>query len=241
MASQDAIIQAVAAKALEQALTIERALDEAIDGMDQLGKDDIDALRRRRIQELKQRAAKEAEWRRKGHGSYQEVTDQKQWFEECKTSERVVCHFYRPSTWRCEIVDKHLSALAAKYIGTRFIKINAEKAPFLCDRLDVTVLPTILCLKDNKEHDKLVGFDELGGRDDFATSVLEARLGKSDMIDYEPPAKAPSASLKTYNASNPTGSAIYASRRQVLLDDLSDDDFASEDDTDGKSDDTTTS
>ena len=35
---------------------------------------------------------------------------------------------------------------------SRFIKINAEKAPFLAQKLCIVLLPTILCTKDNYTH-----------------------------------------------------------------------------------------
>jgi len=38
---------------------------------------------------------------------------------------------------RCKIVDKHLALLAPKHMETKFCKINAEKCPFLTDRLKI--------------------------------------------------------------------------------------------------------
>src|SRR4051812_32073960 len=55
-------------------------------------------------------------------------------FDICKASRNIVVHFFRESTWRCKIVDKHLDILAKDHIETRFIKIDAEKAPFLVER-----------------------------------------------------------------------------------------------------------
>ena len=52
--------------------------------------------------------------------------------------------------FRCKIVDKHLEILAAKHIEAKFIKIDAEKAKFLTERLNVRVLPTMVLLKENK-------------------------------------------------------------------------------------------
>jgi hypothetical protein len=40
---------------------------------------------------------------------------------------------------RCKILDKHLAVLAKKHMETKFCKINAEKTPFLCDRLKIKV------------------------------------------------------------------------------------------------------
>lgn len=51
------------------------------------------------------------------------------------------------------------------------MQINAEKAPFLVDRLKIWMLPTLALVKQEKTTDYVVGFDELGGRDDFPTEV----------------------------------------------------------------------
>jgi hypothetical protein len=44
---------------------------------------------------------------------------------------------YNVANFRCKIVDKHLAILAPKHVETKFCKINAEKCPFLTDRLKI--------------------------------------------------------------------------------------------------------
>ena len=85
-------------------------------------------------------------------------------------------HFYRPTTRRCEIVDKHLSLLARKHLETKFVRVNAERCPFLCERLNIWMLPTIVCIVNNKTEHSIVGFDEMGGNDNFQTEELERLL-----------------------------------------------------------------
>ena len=86
----------------------------------------------------------------KGHGTYKELPSEKDFFDEVKNSKRAVIHFYRPTTMRCEIFDKHLALLAPKHLETRFVKLNAEKAPFLCERMRIRVIPTLLLIVDGK-------------------------------------------------------------------------------------------
>lgn len=67
------------------------------------------------------------------------------------------------------------------------------------------------------------GFDDLGGKDTWSSEDLQARLGSKGNIDYEVrPSMA--AAKKQAVKDNPTGAAIYASRRQAMMADLSDDD-----------------
>ena len=91
-------------------------------------------------------------------------------------------HFYRPTTRRCEIIDKHFYALAAKHMETKFLRVNAEKAPFLVEKLHIWMLPTIVCVQNGKTDHSIVGFDELGGRDDFATEDMEQLLLKHNVL-----------------------------------------------------------
>merc|ERR1719386_196117 len=64
-----------------------------------------------------------------GHGTY-ELIDEKDFFDVAKKSEYIVVHFYRPSTWRCEVVDRHLKQLSVKHWATRFVKVDAEKSRY---------------------------------------------------------------------------------------------------------------
>lgn len=53
--------------------------------------------------------------------------------QSVKGEERAVCHFYRSNT-ACQAMHEHLAVLATKHMETKFMKIQAEKAPFLTGR-----------------------------------------------------------------------------------------------------------
>ena len=53
-------------------------------------------------------------------------------------------------------MDKHLSILAKQHIETRFVKIHAEKSPFLAEKLKIVVLPTLALVKNAKVDDYVV-------------------------------------------------------------------------------------
>ncbi|XP_076945536.1 thioredoxin domain-containing protein 9 homolog [Bidens hawaiensis] len=172
----------------KQVLTVAKAVEDKIDdeiaALEKLDLDDIEVLRERRLQQMKKMAEKRTKWVSLGHGEYSEIFSEKDFFTIVKASDRVVCHFYREN-WPCKVVDKHLSILAKQHIETRFIKIQAEKSPFLAEKLKIVVLPTIALIKNAKVDDYVVGFDELGGTDDFTTEELEERLAKAQVIFYE--------------------------------------------------------
>ncbi|GLU03320.1 hypothetical protein SLE2022_205240 [Rubroshorea leprosula] len=172
----------------KQVLTVAKAVEDQIDeeiaALDRLDHDDLEALRERRLQQMKKMAEKRSRWIALGHGEYSEIASEKDFFSVVKASERVVCHFYREN-WPCKVMDKHLGILAKQHIETRFVKLHAEKSPFLAERLKIMVLPTLALIKNAKVDDYVVGFDELGGTDEFSTEELEERLAKAQVIFFE--------------------------------------------------------
>ncbi|XP_067842342.1 thioredoxin domain-containing protein 9 [Heptranchias perlo] len=171
---------------------VEQHLDTEIEKYEKMDTDELEQLREKRLESMKKAQHQKQEWLSKGHGEYKEIPSEKDFFQEVKESKNVVCHFYRDTTLRCKIVDKHLAILAKKHFETKFIKLNAEKAPFLTERLRIKIIPTLALVKDGKSKDYIVGFDDLGCTDNFTTETLEWRLGCAAIINYsgnlmEPP------------------------------------------------------
>eukprot|EP00914_Ancora_sagittata_P032646 GHVO01065967.1.p1 GENE.GHVO01065967.1~~GHVO01065967.1.p1 ORF type:complete len:146 (+),score=36.68 GHVO01065967.1:22-438(+) len=129
----DRAIEAVQSNVYKVLQEREDAVDEELERLNRLEEDDIRVIRNRRVQEMKDRRDKENKWTEKGHGQYIEVFSDAEFFEAAKKSERVVAHFYRPTTWRCQIVDKHLETIARSHVETKFMKVNVEKVPFVAD------------------------------------------------------------------------------------------------------------
>lgn len=149
---------------LEAALYAERMLDEEINRLNSLETDDYEQLKEKRYKLLKLQYEQQQMWLSKKHGQYTEMACEKEWFEACQGSMNVVCHFYQDSSLNCKVMDKHLSLLAEKHPETRFIKINAEKSPFLTQRLGIWMMPTVLLIQSGLTVDKLEGFTALGNR-----------------------------------------------------------------------------
>ena len=169
---------------LKAAEIIEDQLDGQIEKLDNMGTDDLEKLRENRLKAMKDKAKKQQELVTKGHGAYREMPSQDDFFKEVKDTEFVVVHFFRPSTMRCNILDKHLNLLAPKHVETKFVKVNVEKFPFLVEKLKVRILPTIVPFVRGIVGEYLLGFEELGNRDDFSTDMLEWKLGVLGVIEY---------------------------------------------------------
>ena len=159
----------------------------------------LEALRERRLRELQASATQKAADLARGHGQVRTIT-QDEFLPECTgTSSVVVCHFFHREFQRCQILDHHLKVIAPLHTECKFIRIDAEKAPFFVGRLQIRTLPTLLVLRDGRVVDRLVGFEGLAAAaavnqrgqqqchdpDDWETSALQGWLAKAGAIQYK--------------------------------------------------------
>ena len=174
---QQCVADALAGVLIEAAEDREAALDNEIERLDKLTTDDLEELRRKRMEQMKSVHADRRKKAAIGHGEYTMI-EEKDFFDVAKKSSLIVVHFWRESTWRCEIMDKHIKQLCQKHWGTRFVKINAEKAPYLTEKLHIWCLPSLVICKDGKTDHTIVGFSEFSNGDDVSTEELEQVLAK---------------------------------------------------------------
>lgn len=179
----DAAMQNMQRGLLQAAAEEEKKLDAQLQGMENLDEDDFETLRQKRKLMLQKQMRQEADWKQLGHGVYSELTDTKEFFNAAKKSARMCVHFYRGVTPRCVIVDAHFEKLAWSHLETRFVKIDAEKNPFLVERLGIILMPTIVLIKDGKTDHAIHGFDEFGGTDDFTTADVAYVLAAHAMVN----------------------------------------------------------
>lgn len=89
-------------------LSVAKRLEEQIDGqlhrLDNLKDDDLEAIRQKRISEMRKQQELARDWVARGHGVYTELQEEKQFFKEVKGEERVVAHFYRDN-WPCKVCE----------------------------------------------------------------------------------------------------------------------------------------
>ncbi|RRT43564.1 hypothetical protein B296_00055607, partial [Ensete ventricosum] len=108
----------------------------------------------------------------------------------------------------CRIMDKHLKALAPMHLNTKFVKLDAENAPFFVTKLAIKTLPCVVLFRfylkinpfdGNSSRngiacERLVGFQDLGSKDDFTTRALEnllKRKGNYSLVDIFAPCVLP--------------------------------------------------
>ena len=170
--------------------TMEEQLDREIrklDEVESMGDEELEGVRARRLAQMRRAKERAEQLRAAGHGEYTTITDQKEFFEQCKRCDRVVAHFARASTRRCEVLDAHLAKLARSHVETKFIRVDAERSPFLCERLLIHALPSVVLVRGGRTEHTMIGFEELGGADDFSTEELERVLARHGVVDAAAP------------------------------------------------------
>eukprot|EP00584_Thalassiosira_punctigera_P024198 CAMPEP_0172566878 /NCGR_PEP_ID=MMETSP1067-20121228/113634_1 /TAXON_ID=265564 ORGANISM="Thalassiosira punctigera, Strain Tpunct2005C2" /NCGR_SAMPLE_ID=MMETSP1067 /ASSEMBLY_ACC=CAM_ASM_000444 /LENGTH=178 /DNA_ID=CAMNT_0013358101 /DNA_START=66 /DNA_END=599 /DNA_ORIENTATION=- len=163
---------AASASILSAARAQEEAIQSEISKYDSLldcNDGELEKLRERRLAQMKNAADQRRKWLENGHGTYDELQSgqhggdvAKSFFDAAKKSNRMVVHFYRPTTRSCDSFHRALADLAPKHPETRFAKINVEGcddvreggggvgAKYLVEKLGVVVMPTLLIVKDRK-------------------------------------------------------------------------------------------
>lgn len=135
---------------------------------------ELERIRDARLKQLQERTVRAKEILPPGTGEYREIVEE-EFLKEVTSTDLVVVHFYHNDFERCKIMDMHLRRVAVKYPRTKFLYLNAEKAPFFVAKLAVRVLPTVVMFSSGVAKDRLLGFERLGG-DEFRTKRLERVL-----------------------------------------------------------------
>lgn len=149
--------------------------------------DDLEALRARRREQMKEAHEKKLKYQALGHGCYDEI-EEEVFLKTVTNSERSVVHFYHKMFEKCKIMDMHLGKCARKFLGTRFVKLDAEKAPFFVDKLQIKTLPCAIVFVDGVAVHRQVGFEGLEGGEDFKTEHLAWRIKEAGGLeeDFDP-------------------------------------------------------
>merc|ERR1740121_1208646 len=148
--------------------------------------DELELLRARRREQMKAALEKKEKNAQLGHGTYDEIAE-KNFLKTVTSSDLAVVHFYHKMFEKCKIMDMHLSRCSRKFFGTRFVRLDAEKAPFFVDKLKIKTLPCAVFFKDGVAVGRQVGFEGLDG-DEFRTLDLAWRIKESGCIeeDFDP-------------------------------------------------------
>ena len=161
--------------------------------LDDDGDDELQALRRARLEQLKREQSQRAEHVSLGHGSLRTIA-QDDFLPECTGSSRyVVVHYYHDDFERCKIMDYHLNVIAKEHVEAKFLRIDAAKSPFFVSKLRIQTLPSLFVFDQGREIGRLTGFEGLAPNakkpDEWHTGRLQEWLSSTGAIRYERPSR----------------------------------------------------
>uniref|UniRef100_A0A8C5LDR0 Thioredoxin domain containing 9 n=1 Tax=Jaculus jaculus TaxID=51337 RepID=A0A8C5LDR0_JACJA len=123
-ASIDMFSKVLENQLLQTTKLVESHLDSEIQKLDQMGEDELELLKEKRLEALRKAQQQKQEWLSKGHGEYREIPSERDFFQEVKESEKVVCHFYRDSTFSGNLMEPPFQS--QKKFGTHFTKVEKK-------------------------------------------------------------------------------------------------------------------
>lgn len=163
--------------------TIEKVVDEKLEKLDNLSEEDILSIRKKRLAELKKKAEERREYLRLGHGTVEEIGEEREFFNIGKRSKRVIYCFYRPGTSRyTDDLVELLKKVASTHIESKFVLVNAEKSPFLTNKLKIYILPTLVLFMDGKKVKTFAGLDEITEEGKLSVDRLVSCLKDYQML-----------------------------------------------------------
>lgn len=120
------------------------------------------------------------------YGFMEDLLSEDQVFKATQSNKLTVLMFYIKGFQKCDVMKNKLDTLSQKHLTTKFIRINAENAPFLVTRLKVKVLPCVILYINGVESNRIIGFDKLKyneKNDDFTIESLEQFLINNGVIE----------------------------------------------------------
>lgn len=133
--------------------------------------------RERRFAEIKQRQ-KDTAGDTRHYGQLEELTNEQDLLHASLHCPRLVVQFHMPSFKRCQQMSEALSAMAKEHAATRFVQVEATRAPFLTDKWAIKQLPCVVRIDGKEATDKVVGFEGVmrEGSEELDYKLLEERL-----------------------------------------------------------------
>lgn len=136
-----------------------KAAKKAEDERKQLEQDEIDEEERimqARLKKMMDQKAEVEKNRSRGYGELTRIRED-EFFPLVTSCYRSVVHFYNRDFHTCQVVDERLKILSERHLETRFATIDAEKAPFLIQKLRIIALPVLVCFESGVVIGRVTG------------------------------------------------------------------------------------
>lgn len=94
-------------------------------------------------------------------------------FNLIRTNELCILHFFHPDFPLCRKMDSHLAKIAEKLVKTvKIARISVEASPFLVQRFQIRVLPTLFLIKGGTIIKRMRGFEHIAQTESIRSEDL---------------------------------------------------------------------
>ncbi|KAH9385202.1 uncharacterized protein NEMAJ01_0098 [Nematocida major] len=131
--------------------------------------DILEEFRQRRLKELQQQI------------TLKEITDETLLCKKTK-SETLIVHFYNKNFQRCKEMNRVLEEIAPKYPAVQFLCAEADKFPFITERLEIKQLPYLATFMQGYFTGGIIGFQDIG-EEHLDKGLLEQYIVQSGLLD----------------------------------------------------------
>ena len=141
---------------------------------------EIDALRKLRLAQMKGKAAERQRYLGLGHGKYAKLEQESSFLEQLQKHERTVCALVEQGSMDSELLHAHMRQLCRVHVESYFCWLDAASAPVMMGMVNVGRLPALLLCKNGKVAETLHGIDR-----SFTTEGVAYELGQHNLVDFE--------------------------------------------------------
>eukprot|EP00475_Leptophrys_vorax_P041744 TRINITY_DN78792_c0_g1_i1.p1 TRINITY_DN78792_c0_g1~~TRINITY_DN78792_c0_g1_i1.p1 ORF type:complete len:244 (+),score=73.43 TRINITY_DN78792_c0_g1_i1:201-932(+) len=153
-----------------------KTLKELDDLEDDIEDEELEALRRRRIEQMMQTAAMTR------FGALKTI-GQTEFVDEVSTASRgspVVCHLFSRGLEECTILDQLLGQVAVKFKHVKFVRILGSEA---IKNYPESACPTLLIYNKGDMVSQIVGLKQFGGKSKINADIVEWVLARHKILE----------------------------------------------------------
>ena len=140
---------------------------------------EIEKIRQARLKKMVDEKNQAESNRARGYGELSYINES-EFLDIVTKCYRSVVHFHKKEYEISQVVEARLKTVAPLHLETRFVIIDADKAPFFVDKLKVRVLPAVVCFEDGKYIGRVLGIN--GESESEQLADLERNLAKIGII-----------------------------------------------------------
>jgi hypothetical protein len=146
------------------------------------GENEIEALRRNRLAQMKARAEQRKQWMARGHGAYVSLADEAELLSKLPNHERAVVLFSSRKFpgHLSQLLHTLMRALADVHFETFFAHLDSDSSPMIKAMVDIPEGPVLLLCQGGRVTGQLAGIDS-----SYTAEGIAYELGLQGLVNFD--------------------------------------------------------